>query len=410
LSASGEPKVFISYRREETAGHAGRLYDVMASRFGDSNVFMDVDIAPGVDFVNRITQAVDACHVLLVIIGPRWASITNGAATPRLAQPGDFVRLEVEEGLRRSHVAVIPILVGGARMPDESMLPAPLRALSRRNALELSDTRWRYDVDRLLGALDRLLAGTSAVTPRPGAMPAVRQPPPQPPPQTAQRGPPPPERRAPGGLGLALTTTLIAAGAGLAGRAIAGGLRHGSGAYPTDIQTSDRVSHILDPLIWNGITWAVVGAAVVGWLTVRMRGPGAALGRLGTGALVGALAGVFGTAVYAVHPVLLKPDAETSHTKHALLIIGVATTGAIVGALVGWAWRRRASMGLSTGLLAGALWEGALIATDNSNKYHHELKACIAAALVVGLTTVTQALVDASEESSPRELAGWRRP
>src|SRR5204862_6256136 len=101
LSASGEPKVFISYRREETAGHAGRLYDVMASRFGDSNVFMDVDIAPGVDFVNRITQAVDACHVLLVIIGPRWASITNGAATPRLAQPGDFVRLEVEEGLRR---------------------------------------------------------------------------------------------------------------------------------------------------------------------------------------------------------------------------------------------------------------------------------------------------------------------
>src|SRR3954466_8020029 len=159
----GAPKVFISYRRGGTAGHSGRLYDVMSNRFGDSHVFMDVDIPPGVDFVNRITEAVGDCHVLLVIMGPQWATISNGWPLPRIFDPGDFVRLEVETGLKRSDVAVIPVLVGGAKMPGPEALPAPLRTLTRRNAIELSDTRWRYDVDRLLAALDGLLRDTSAV-------------------------------------------------------------------------------------------------------------------------------------------------------------------------------------------------------------------------------------------------------
>src|SRR4051812_17964530 len=161
--SGGAAKVFISYRREETAGHAGRLYDVMSSRFGDSNVFMDVDIAPGVDFVDRIKDAVGRCHVLLVIMGPHWATATTGGALPRIFEPEDFVRLEVETGIRRQNVTVIPVLVGGAKMPDPTALPAPLRPVTRRNAIELSDTRWRYDVDRLLGALGGLLKDTSAV-------------------------------------------------------------------------------------------------------------------------------------------------------------------------------------------------------------------------------------------------------
>jgi len=67
-------RLFISYRREETAGHAGRLYDAVAARFGERNVFMDVDLAPGIDFVEQITEAVGACDVLLVVIGPSWAT------------------------------------------------------------------------------------------------------------------------------------------------------------------------------------------------------------------------------------------------------------------------------------------------------------------------------------------------
>ena len=95
-------KVFITYRREETAGHAGRLYDAMVARFGEDNVFMDVDMAPGVDFVERITEAVAACHVLIVVMGPRWATVEDEQGRARLADPEDFVRLEVETALQAS--------------------------------------------------------------------------------------------------------------------------------------------------------------------------------------------------------------------------------------------------------------------------------------------------------------------
>jgi TIR domain len=152
------PKVFITYRREDTAAHAGRLYDAMVARFGEDNVFMDVDMAPGVDFVERITEAVAACHVLIVVMGPSWATVEDERGTARLSDPEDFVRLEVETALRRTDVTPIPVLVAGARMPNREDLPPELRPITRRNALELGDQRWRYDVERLISALDELLA------------------------------------------------------------------------------------------------------------------------------------------------------------------------------------------------------------------------------------------------------------
>jgi TIR domain len=151
-------KVFITYRREETAAHAGRLYDAMVARFGEPNVFMDVDMAPGVDFVERITEAVAACHVLIVVMGPKWATVEDEQGRARLADPEDFVRLEVETALRRPEVTPIPVLVAGAQMPNREDLPPEVRAITRRNALELSDQRWRYDVGRLISTLDQLLA------------------------------------------------------------------------------------------------------------------------------------------------------------------------------------------------------------------------------------------------------------
>ena len=151
-------RVFITYRREETAAHAGRLYDAMVARFGEANVFMDVDMAPGVDFVERITEAVAACHVLIVVMGPRWATVEDEQGRARIADPEDFVRLEVETALRRPDVTPIPVLVAGARMPHREDLPPEVRAITRRNALQLDDQRWRNDVGRLVSTLDQLLA------------------------------------------------------------------------------------------------------------------------------------------------------------------------------------------------------------------------------------------------------------
>jgi YVTN family beta-propeller protein len=157
-TGAATPKVFICYRREDTAAHAGRLYDAMVGRFGEQNVFMDLDLAPGVDFVERIPDVVAACHVLIVVMGPRWATVEDDEGHVRIADPEDFVRIEVETALHNPDVTPIPVLVSGAKMPKRDNLPPEVRAITRRNALELSEARWRYDVDRLNDTLDQLLA------------------------------------------------------------------------------------------------------------------------------------------------------------------------------------------------------------------------------------------------------------
>jgi WD40 repeat protein len=151
-------RIFISYRREETAYPAGWLFDRLASHFGRDQVFKDVDsIEPGDDFVERITSAVESCDVLLALIGDRWLAITNPDGQRRLDDPDDFVRLEIEAALARN-VRVIPILVDGAHMPPANELPASLAKLERRQALELSPSRFGSDTQRLLSVLDRTIA------------------------------------------------------------------------------------------------------------------------------------------------------------------------------------------------------------------------------------------------------------
>lgn len=153
---AGSLLVFISYRREDSAGYAGRLYDSLSDRFAAAQLFMDVDtIEPGADFVAVISDAVGSCDALLAVIGPGWLEATNAAGERRLDDPNDFVRLEIEAALARN-VRVIPVLVQGARMPDVRSLPASLAPLSRRNALEMSHGRWRTDADRLVRVLDSM--------------------------------------------------------------------------------------------------------------------------------------------------------------------------------------------------------------------------------------------------------------
>ena len=162
MAGSGPPaasgRIFISYRREETAYPAGWLYDRLADRFGGRQVFKDVDsIQLGDDFVEVITRAVGSCDVLLALIGDQWLTITDEHGRRRLDDPDDFVRLEIEAALTRK-VRVIPILVDGARMPRADELPDSLVKLVRRQALELSPARFEFDTSRLLKVLDLTLA------------------------------------------------------------------------------------------------------------------------------------------------------------------------------------------------------------------------------------------------------------
>lgn len=157
--------VFISYRRDDCAGHAGRLYDRLADRLGESSVFMDVDaIELGADFGVRIDEAIGACRLVIVLIGDDWLDIADGRGRRRLDDPTDFVRREVATALRRSDVRVIPVLVEGATMPPVERLPEDLKSLARRNALELSDAGWRYDVERLIEAVERVVSPAPATS------------------------------------------------------------------------------------------------------------------------------------------------------------------------------------------------------------------------------------------------------
>jgi WD40 repeat protein len=165
MSAAASGSVFISYRRQETSGLAGRLYDRLADRFGDDQVFMDVDtIALGVDFAEVITQAVSTCQVLLAVIGPRWLTATDQDGRRRLDDPDDTVRLEVTAALERD-IRVIPILVEGATMPRRQELPDSLASLARRNALSVRHESFHSDADRLLNEIEPVLRPPAAAAP-----------------------------------------------------------------------------------------------------------------------------------------------------------------------------------------------------------------------------------------------------
>ena len=145
-------KVFISYRRDDSAGFAGRLTDALERRFGADSVFRDVDdIAAGADFGVVIEDALQQVHAVLVVIGPRWLDARDERGR-RLDDPGDYVRREVELALA-SGKPLIPVLVGGAMMPAAEALPSTLRGMTNRNALTLGDAGWREDLARLEAVL-----------------------------------------------------------------------------------------------------------------------------------------------------------------------------------------------------------------------------------------------------------------
>jgi hypothetical protein len=152
--------IFLSYRRDDSAGFAGRLSDELEARLGAGSVFRDVDdIRPGQDFVAAINSQLDEVNAVLVMIGPHWLA-ADASGQRRLDKPDDFVRLEIQAALS-SGKPLIPLLVGGAAMPTEAILPADIAGLARRQAVVLSDVDWKIDVARLVGSLNPKLAGSA---------------------------------------------------------------------------------------------------------------------------------------------------------------------------------------------------------------------------------------------------------
>jgi tetratricopeptide (TPR) repeat protein len=178
LNESLPGRIFISYRRQETAWPAGRLYDVFVEHFSAEEVFKDVDnIEPGEHFVERITAAVESCDVLLALIGPRWLTMIDEKGQRRLDDPEDYVRLEIETALTRTGtIRVIPILVDEAKMPHADELPPTLRPLVYRHAVEINPSK--FDTKGLISMVQKALAalkGSDTAT-RSAAPPSTARP------------------------------------------------------------------------------------------------------------------------------------------------------------------------------------------------------------------------------------------
>ena len=156
-------KVFLSYRRDDSAFASQLIYKRLVQRFGRQSVFIDVDaIPPGVDFREHINHCVESCQLMLAIIGPTWLAPDQEGGT-RLQAPGDFVRIEIELALRHG-VPVLPVLVGKATMPSENRLPEGLKALAYRQALQVRSGRdFHQDVNNVIRAVaDRVVQASVA--------------------------------------------------------------------------------------------------------------------------------------------------------------------------------------------------------------------------------------------------------
>ncbi len=232
-------------------------------------------------------------------MGPRWATGTDADGAIRIADPDDFVRLEVETALERADVTVIPVLVGGARMPDPDDLPPGVAPITRRNAIELSDGRWRYDVGRLMTRLEELLAGHHRHPRhrRPRRQRHRHRPKPVSPPRILAEG-----------VGLAALAGLI--GGGLADSIFDVGLEDG-------MQVLKRVA-----------TWIPVAIAISLWLTLRVAKQNAVALKVVLAVAVGALAAAIAGALS-----FLPDEKSDGMTVAAFSVLGTGFGGIVGGAL-----------------------------------------------------------------------------
>ena len=152
-------KIFISYRRDDSAYPTQMIHKDLANHFGFESVVFDIDtIPPGVNFREYLNKQVSECNILLAIIGDQWVDILN----QRLDEPDDFVRIEIQAALERQ-IPVVPILVGKASVPSKQNLPPELVGLSDSQATEVrAGADLPAHIKRLIDGLERLLAEQKA--------------------------------------------------------------------------------------------------------------------------------------------------------------------------------------------------------------------------------------------------------
>jgi hypothetical protein len=165
-------RVFICYRREDAPATTGRIYDHLVQSFGEGSVFKDVDSIPiGADFPSHIQRILRQATAQVVVIGPRWRDSRDEAGQPRLQNPGDFVRQEIETGLA-SGIPVIPVLVEGVTMPPAQVLPASVAPLTRLQAVNIRfDPDFTADMRRLITTIERVDPTAHGTAARPGVAP-----------------------------------------------------------------------------------------------------------------------------------------------------------------------------------------------------------------------------------------------
>jgi hypothetical protein len=149
------PGIFISYRRDDSQGFAGRLADDLSDILGADRVFRDIEIPVGSDFTEVLRRAIAASDLLLVVIGRRWADPSAEGCGSRLFEPADWVRAEIEAAFAQGK-QVVPVLVGGAWMPQSADLPSSLRRLCVLQAAVMTDRHWDTEVRDLVGRLQVL--------------------------------------------------------------------------------------------------------------------------------------------------------------------------------------------------------------------------------------------------------------
>lgn len=156
VTSVGTPtwELFVAYRRKDAPGHAGHVGKRLMAHFGGGQVFKDIEaLPPGADFEHFIRHKLQLAYAMVVIIGPNWVN------DPRLQDPADLHREEIRTALERG-LHIFPVLVQGATMPLKEQVPQDIRAFINRQAVEITDTRWDYDMGILIRGIESALMGS----------------------------------------------------------------------------------------------------------------------------------------------------------------------------------------------------------------------------------------------------------
>ena len=314
METPSRSRIFINYRREDTAHVAGRLADDLRRHFASDQVFQDfASIEPGTDFTQAVQHGLDTCAAVLVVIGPTWLTVTDHKGRRRLDLPDDWVAHEVAESLTRPEVRVFPVLVD-AEMPAPEDLPEPLRPLTRRQAFPITSRHWANDVADLIAFLKKVpgLIGAGQESEESGA-------------QTEQET---------NSGGLAKPSLILAAAAACWFSIFAAGLTLDSKTFYGFF----RLPLFLLSWTWSNVLALCVIGAAIGGLGSRLMNRGAA--RLGTSVWTGAIAYVMVLAVAALTGEAPKLDdlvgvrtTDARETKYPAFAILGTLFGIVIGAL-----------------------------------------------------------------------------